>query len=939
MRASGKPLELWGHCAYSQIVAISQATAIATIRRTLDQALHGRPARLLIQGEPGIGKTTVLNAVAELADEMRVIRITGVETEPMLPYADLLSLGRPLRPLIERLGPRQRRALLVALSEQDGPETSPLGVGAALLQLLAEAAAIGPLVILVDDLQWLDEQSLGAMLFALRRLGGEPVLAVVAARAKSAAACCVADFPTLTLGGIDADAATTMLMAHGIHLARPVIDELIDATAGNPLAVLMVGSGLDPAQRLGLRAWDGDADLAVGERISHGFRERIAGLSSETGRALLVVALAHSSERPYLENAMRYCGIDVSCLDSAVRCGVVRLTPTTVEFCHPLIRAAVRHLAADAVRRDAHRALARSSGDALSVTNDRRHRAAWHRAAAAVLPDERLALEMVDAGQDAANRGDLTRASRAWEVAATLTPGSEARSRRLFFAGHAAAMTGLSEADNILERARALSANPELLEEIDVVASSLAAWSGRNQRALAIADRYPASTQHVSAERRTTVAMVHGTAVIAAWMMGDHDAVERHAHQLPVFTEDLSPAAKIMCGVGRSRLALLDGTMQTTDLLRAAGVHHRTPVPDYATPLAHSLLLADEITLAAEVVADALIVARHAAQIPAIAWLQAVAASVQLRQGKGLAAHASACEAVELSRAVSAPLAQLQSEAVRLLVRATTGIAAVRWAEIDRLRASASALGYTAALRYLDLVEARSAASLNDTDAAIAAYIRAVTHPGHPSLGEPGAIPELIGLLIRRGRRQEAAAQMERLDLAMASDCRPSARAWRAHCRAMTCGDGDAEAHFHDALDLWSSAVNAGGRAETTLQYGVWLRRVGRPDEAAAVLRSALALFEASAIRPGADLACQELATLGVHSHSPRGATPAPLSLLSPREDAIAIRAATGATTQEIASELFLSRKTVEAHLTHIYRKLGVRSRTQLAYLFRRRPG
>jgi hypothetical protein len=380
--------------------------------RLADLAL-GRGGVLVVAGDPGIGKTTLLDWVSRRARTSTIIRVAGFEAERELAHAALDTLRRRLEAAGVEVPERHARVLDAATT--DGPMPSPLAVGNAVLAALA--ACDGPLVLLVDDAQWLDAPSAQALAFALRRVSDEAVLVIVAERTEHPTAVGGQDVERLVLGGLGVDAAAQLL---GDGTAVGVAARCVAATAGNPLGLVELARTLDDDQRAGRTPFPPDPQ--VGDRLVQAFASRVPGLPAHTRRALALAAATTEGPALDLVGALSTAGRTVRDLLPAETAGLVRVGDGRIEFVHPLMRVAVREAVGPAAMRDAHTRLA-------AVADVERR--AWHLAAAAAGPDETAANALDDAAAIAASRGAPAVAAATWQRAVDLSADPERRVERL----------------------------------------------------------------------------------------------------------------------------------------------------------------------------------------------------------------------------------------------------------------------------------------------------------------------------------------------------------------------------------------------------------------------------------------------------------------------------------------------------------------------------
>ena len=425
------------------------------IERVLERAQSGQSATLALVGEPGIGKTALLDHATECAVGMRVLRARGIESEAQIPFASLLELLRPALVMLKRIPEPQAVALEGAFALRAGPAQDRFAVGAATLSLIAAYAEDGPVAILVDDAHWLDGSSAQALLFAFRRLVADPIAVLIAVREGEPSLLDGADLPAMRLGGLTSDEAATLLGG----LAPAAAVRLHGATAGNPLALIELAPDADAGD---LALAPEGAPVLVSARISRAFLRRVDELDDTARDALVLVATSDSGDLPMLERAADRLEVDLAALSLAESAGLVTLRAGTVEFRHPLARSAIYADAPASQRRDAHRALAASLPDR---DVDRR---AWHLAEAAVGTDDSASAALEQAGVRSRDRSSYATAAAAFERAARLAADGERSARLLLEAAEAAWYAGLVDrAGQLLDEARGCAPDPATSVGID----------------------------------------------------------------------------------------------------------------------------------------------------------------------------------------------------------------------------------------------------------------------------------------------------------------------------------------------------------------------------------------------------------------------------------------------------------------------------------------
>ena len=888
-----------------------------TIDRALAQARSGTSAALALAGEPGIGKTALLDYAAGRADGMRLLRARGVESEAQIPFGSLLELIRPALVLLDKIPPPQAEALEGALALRPGSAQDRFALGAATLSLLAAYAEEAPVAVLVDDAQWLDGSSAQALLFAFRRLVADPIAVLVAVRDGEPSLLDGADLPVLRLGGLTSDEAAGLMPA----LAPEAITRLLQATAGNPLALLELAA--DP--RDAVLAPEG-APVLVSAGICGAFLRRAGRLDQAARRALVLAATSDTGDLAVLQRAADRLDIDLSVLAAAESAGLVTLSAGTVEFRHPLARSAVYADAPASQRRDAHRALAAALPDRDA---DRR---AWHLAAAAVGPDEPASAALAQAAARSRDRSAYATAAAAFERAGRLAADGERRARLLAQAAEAGWLAGLTApAVALVDEARQLASEPATLVEIDrlaghiaimrgpimrghVILTSAAAnadpdlavamlaeavgasfYAGRPTEMLRVAERARAALPAAASGRARFLA---ATALGMARIMGGdaaagadalHEAVTM-AEGSPDVLDDLrmlpwlaiAPLFLREADTGRSLLA---HTLQTARARAAVGV----------LPFALDLIARDQATTDRWAVAEAsyqeaISLARESGQLTPLGFGLAGLAWLHARRGREQDCRACAAEALALCGELGTRLLEVWAVAALGELELALGDAAQAVAQFERQQEVLADLGIT------------------DADLSPAA--------------------ELVDAYLKLGREDQARqAAAGFVATAQAKGLPwPLARALR--CRGMVSADGAFAADFEQAIELHERTPDLFEAARTRLAYGQRLRRSRNRVLAREQLRAAVDAFDGLGARPWGDLARAELAATG---ETRRTRDASRLDELTPQELQIALLLAAGKTTREAAAALFLSPKTVEYHLRHIYQRLGMHSREELA--------
>jgi DNA-binding CsgD family transcriptional regulator len=892
----------------------------------LTQACRGIGGALFVHGEPGIGKTALLAYADERAAGMRVLRARGVEAEAELAFAGMLELLRPLLPLLALIPEGQAGALRGALG-LGPPVEARLLVSAGVLSLVAAAAEERPVLLLVDDAQWLDRESADAFVFVARRLEADPALFLFAARDGDPRSFEPAGVEELVLGGLEP--AEASLLLRGRALPERVVEDLIRSVAGNPLALLELPDALSERQRTGEEPLTDP--LPVTRAVQGAFARRIADLPAETRLALVVAAAEPSFELRIVARACGRLGVDAAALERAEDAGLVTLAVGQVSFRHPLVCAAAYHSASSAERRAVHRGLAEAfeaDGDA-----DRR---AWHLAAAALGPDEEVATALEGIGGEAVRRSGYSMAVAAFKRAAELTPDGGPRARRLYRAVDATFAVGALTPGTmpLLERAAAaVTDDDELHYQIHALRTAIASMADPNngrklmlEEAERIAERNP---------REAALLLTH--AARFAISIDDAPSAVEEALKARALLGSADPGP-FLTTVHGAALYASGNVVEAKPLLEQAielgrDVEHgwgtalaglRLNDLAFQTPLAFQTLLA----IGRDEAASACVSAGIEWARPRGAqsgWLLTFRGRIELEEGRWTSAWSNLIEGSRLCAEVRYYHPWWCGCVAAAELAAARGAAE----QVDRYVAEAAqaeaAYPSMASNAWLDGgAPGLLALGLGRYDDAADAYERLLL----PRVQALKLFPELadaIEALARAGRAAPAETLLEEF-AAQAQTCGWAwALARTAHLRAIL---NPTETLFEEALRLYEQAERPFPRARAELAYGEWLRRSGRRVDARVVLHAALRTFEQLGAAPWEDRAGAELRATGERV---RRRSDPDTSQLTTQELQVALVVARGATNKEAAAQLYLSPKTIEKHLGSAYSKLGLRSRTELA--------
>jgi DNA-binding CsgD family transcriptional regulator len=879
----------------------------AVLDDLLAGAADGRSGALVITGEPGIGKSALLDYAAGRVG--RLLRATGAESEAELPFAGLQLLLRSVLGSLDALPEVQATALRGALGLSATGVPDRFLVGLAVLSLLSEVAEDGPLVCVVDDAQWLDKESAEALLFVARRLDAEGVVLLLGVRDDTR----FPGLPSLRLSGLDAAAAGALLAERGADLSPQLRYRLLAEAGGNPLALIELPSVLGDTPPGGA--------LPLTERMRVAFADQVHRLPGDTRTVLRVAAAEDTGDLAVVLRAAATLGASVHDLTPAERAGLVRVENDTLTFRHPLLRAAVYQDVPLGERLALHQALA----DALDGP-DVADRRAWHLAAAITAPDERVAAELERVATQAGQRSGHAAAAAAYERAVRLTPEPADRVRRLILAAEAAGAAGA--VDHALDLAGRVTEPPaDPLQRVRL--TQVIAFGRFSQGRQAEAYRLLVDlAEGMTEEHRAVETLVE--AVYIAWFTGLReltDAVGRLA-ELRVPAEDpLLPMVRLMIsGLSvATGLAVDAGPVDKafTEAVRAAGGYQEML-------FACGVLVITGRDRQAQDQVEALIAeTRTRGLIALLPNLLFMLAESQLAHGQHREAATTAEEARRI--AADAGLGQWpgQLDAVLAYLAAIAG---------DERRCQELTDPILTATHDPGLPRARWALGLLDLGLgrAAAAADRLAELAGGPDqygVSVTRSVPDLVEAAVRVGEPDRATEPFDRFATWADRTGQPWAQALVLRCLALLAPEKDAEQYYREALTAHQTDNRPFDRARTTLLYGEWLRRTRRKAEASTHLRAALADFQRLNATPWAGRATTELTATGVGGTSD---TPAPTGVagaLTPQELQIVRLAARGLSNRDIAAQLFLSPRTVGYHLYKAYPKLGVLSRGELSGL------
>ncbi|MCB2004956.1 MAG: AAA family ATPase [Rhodoferax sp.] len=887
---------------------------IGAVQELLQRARSGAGAALVLKGPAGIGKTALLDQALLGAHGMRVLRSTAVEFESGFPFAGLHQLCGPLLAQSDALPPPQRDALQIAFGTQDGPAPHPLLIGLATLTLLSGAADEQPTACVVDDAHWLDHASAQVLAFVARRVAGEPIAMLFGARDDNPLVG-LTGLPELVLAGLS-DAVAMELLASVVPmpLDERVRDRILAEARGNPLALLELGAGAGAMEMAG--------GFGVSQKrrppVEGLYSQRLAAFPTETRLLLLIAAAEPQGDPLLLWRAAARLGIGSIALGPAEDAGMMEIDDR-VRFRHPLVRSAVYGAASAADRRRVHEALAQAT-DAARYPDWH----AWHRAHGVTGLDERVATALIETAERARARGGLAATAAFLRRAADLTPNLSLRVDRMVGAAQAQYQSGaLADALSLLDAvdADAMDALQQARTQLlrGRIVSALRRGSDapglllRAAISLEPLDLCLARETHLDALFAELSARPCGAGIVEA------------AHQ----------ALAAPQGPGKPRTAdlLLNGMAQVLLGQREPGVLHlRKALADPASEVwTNRSRIASQVALelwdleASEGICNCLV--RRARGCGALAELTTALgtlASVLIGRGQLRSAEVAIAE----SDAIADATGTIRFSYVALRLAAARGQVALAQQLIHACSEDAVARGEGLLVVATEFAAALLYNGIGEPAQALAAAQRARSQVAFGILGL--VLRELIEAAVQLGEHAVAMQALAELRERTQAARTPWALGVQACCEALLADTGQAQACFLQAIAHLERSHGRVDLARTRLLYGQWLCRQQRRSDAREQLHMAHDALSAMGADGFARRAADELQSVGERAQR-RGQ--GAIDALTPQELQIARMAASGETAKEIASGLFISPRTVEAHLRNTYAKLGITSRRQLRAL------
>ena len=895
---------------------------------------RGHGQALVLSGDAGIGKTALLDHAARRAGSgMRVLRVTGIQTEMELAFAGLHQLLGAAVERADRLQPPRSSALRVAFRLEDGPAPDRLTIALGVLELLSDLAADRPLLCLVDDVQWLDTASVQALSFAARRIEAAPAGFVLATRRPGPDLSGIAALHVPGLGAPDARALLEDALP--FPLDDEIREQIVTETGGNPLALLELPRSVSPSELAGGFALPAIAPLS--ERIEAGYRRRLSALPADAQRAVLLAAADPVGDPALLRAAAAHLGLRDDAVAEAAATGLLT-TGSRVSFTHSVARSAVYRSAAPDARRDVHRALALATDEGTDP--DRR---AWHRALATAGPDEDVAEQLESSARRARARGGVGAAAAFLERAASLTPAAGARIDRLIAA--AALTQNAGDVDHA--------------EELLDVAARAGSVSGEQQARIALARGQVAFAAHRGAE--SVELLIDAAHRLKQYRLPENPATVLEAVLAATWVVprpenvDLVKAAVAALAEGGPADPGVDLLIEGVRASAEEGYGAAAPVLRRALDV---VLADDRGSVAAGLATLWFLLCVPVALWDEDSWDALLAGETDLaRRTGGLCALNGTTRCLVVRRVLIGDLdGAEQAVGVMDAIASATGkpptlhaqmvLSAWRGDEETTLRLNED-------LRAADEPGRRSGSAhhllgMGAVDGLFADYSMAVlnnslgrfavAHGMAATLFEiddltmgPLFVPELAEAAARTGAVEDLLAAREWVELRARLAPTPWCLGIAARVRALA-EDGDrARRHYLDSIEHLGRSAMRMELARSHLLFGEWLRRHGGRGEARQQLRAANEMFEAVGAAGFAARSARELRALGDKASSVEGG-----GALTAQERNVADMAADGMTNPEIATRLFLSPRTVQYHLRKVFIKLAVTSRVELKQALQR---
>lgn len=901
-------------------------------QRLLADARDRRGGALVVLGDLGMGKTTVLRAIRARATGFLVVRTAGVAAEATLPMAGLHRLLQPLtRPGAEPAGP-QRAALADLLGRRITPGTADFPLCTALHRLFVDLARVRPVLCCVDDAHALDPVSAAALAFVARRAGTEPVAVVFAGECRpdtGTAGDPFAGIPSVRLGPLGDEASTRVLADRGAAsgagwLAPDVAADVVQLASGNPLALVEFAAALTPAQRGGEAA--PPAALPRHSRLRRTIGSRFAALSGPARRVILMAVVDDRLTVDTVLRAAERVGRDLGVLDEATGSGLVVVDDEAVTVPSGLLRALLRAEAPAAERHAAHRALA----DLLDDDRDGLRRT-WHRAVTDLADRERLAIRLRDGAAAARAVGNYRESATAFERAATLTRHPATQAAWLLDAARDAWVSGgTRRTRTLLRQAVPLTTASRPRAVVDLMQGAIALRDG--SPAVAGQHLRAAAEQLLTTDRPTALAALV-LAGEASCLVGDYAGYSATARRVACLrTQDESPVAELIFDHFSGMAATYEARHEDAhaplrNVLRLADSVDDVTSLILASQAAYTL---GDVQRSFDLAVRAVRTARCRSLLTLVPWALVYVSMSALLLDQHATAVSAALDGLRESQAIGLRNCAVDHLMILAMLAASQGDRETALGRVDAATGWVGTQGLARpgtlgswALACLDLADDRPTDALDRLRLMAAGAGRV-----HLAIRVMAA-PHVVEAGVRTHQLPPAVHALAAFDRWVGdSGCAPRL-ALSHRCHALLAERPvDADEHFREAIRLHRSSETALELAKTELFYAAKLRRGRKPTAARELLRDAVKIFHDYHAEPWARRATAELRAAG---ESVGGAAPVRMGELTAQQLEIARLVADGATNREIAAQLYISARTVDHHLRNIFAKLGIRSRVELA--------
>lgn len=920
---------------YDLDVLIGRDAEISMLRSLLERAATGRSQVLVVTGDAGIGKSALLEYAGQLSVGT-VLSTSGVEDEADLGYVHLADLLRGAQSRLADLPVSHHRALAGVLALGPAAAADRFALAAGALSLIGLLAETGPVTILVDDVQWIDPASLQVITFVAHRLDAEGVVLLFGLRSGYERIAGLDRFPRVALGGLDAEAARELVTEAGLSASESALSRVLAEAGGNPLALLALPRLLNADE---LALWTQGLDpLPIDSLLEQAFCGGLRQLPASTREALILLAVLGRAPRQMLVKALAANGQQITELEPAECAGLVALGPDGPRFRHPLIRAAVFQISLPQHRRQAHLRAAAALQDS-GLPNALEHQA-WHLVAAGGMAEEALAAQLEAAAWAEFTADSFAVAGNLFLRSAELTPAGGPAARRLVNAAKSIRLSGgVGESYELLCRVLTLTDDPELTRAVRHSMYRISMW-----RAPTVAGRdalLRLAEEAASVDPGQAIAML-ADAALASVEIGDlarARQVSERAIQLTSADRRQPPLGVVgiramvlgLCGEAVNVRALLDPRTAEIAAIDPLGSEMADQL---SLVISLARLCSEDTDRAAELLERAVAGARERSAIGPLPFRLGRLAWVYLWRGRWSAARASAHEALQLVESTGWANERPSSLATLARIEAVMGLAEECRQHVAESVEGAERMGgrpyiaYAhAALGLLELTQGRYLSAIEN----LLVLDDLAQDSGLHDTPVLWWSSDLIEAYTHYGLPDEAHRVLVRLERSVADHPIPTAAAVAARSRALLEPENALE-HLSQALDWHARAPMPFEEARTRLFLGSVLRRRRQRAESRPHLQASLATFERLGAPDWAARARAELQASGVRQRASEQPV-AGFSSLTNQELQVALTVARGLSNREVADQMFLSIKTVEFHLSHVYDKLGIHRRSQLIML------